>query len=54
MTDPVYGFFSVDYSQSEKQITEIWVANTLTGLLSLLGGYSTVLTGFFSLLLGNY
>ena len=32
----------------------IWVSNTFTGLLSNLGGYATVITGFFGLLLSNY
>lgn len=32
----------------------VWVANTVTGLLSALGGYSTVLTSFFAIVLANY
>lgn len=39
---------------SEEQTQHLWVAVTFTGILSNLGGYSTVLAGFFALLIGNY
>ena len=52
--NPIYGYFSVDWSQAEIESTHVWVANTLTGILSNLGGYSTVLTTFFGVLLTNY
>lgn len=50
----VYGYFSVDWSQNEGSEVHTWVSNTFTGLLSSLGGYSTVLTGIFGLLISNY
>ena len=51
---PIYGYYSVDYSMAEQQSKHLWVAVTFTGILANLGGYSTVLTGFFVLLIGNY
>ena len=52
--ESIFGFFSVDWSQSEEQLMHIWVASTITGMLSSIGGYSTVLSSFFALLLSNY
>ena len=53
---PIYlfGYYSVDFSQAEETRHNIWTSNTFTGLLSNLGGYSTVLSGFFGMLLANY
>lgn len=36
------------------ELTHTVTANTLIGLLSTIGGYSTVLVSFFGLLIGNY
>ena len=41
-------------SQDEESVKHIWVATTFIVILSNLGGYSTVITGTFALLLGNY
>ena len=49
-----YGYYQLDFSQAEEELLHIWVSNTFTGLLSNLGGYAAVITGFFGMLLGNY
>ena len=49
-----YGYYQLDFSQAELEITHIWVSATFTGLISNLGGYSSVLTGFGAFLIGNY
>lgn len=54
ITNSIYGYYAVDLNQSESSSIHVWNSNNILGLLSNLGGYSTVLTGFFALLIGNY
>ena len=49
-----FGYFTVDLSQSEQSGNHVWNSGNILGLLSNLGGYSTVLASFFALLIGNY
>ena len=44
----------MELSQSEEKYDKVWVANNLINVLSNLGGYATVLTSFFAVLIGNY
>ena len=48
--DETYGYLSVDFGQDEIVLNQLWVANSLVSLLAALGGYLTILTGFFGVL----
>ena len=52
--DATYGYFSVDWYQSEHSIKNLWASETFIGVLEKLGGYSSIIIAFIALLIGNY
>ena len=52
--EKIFGYFAVDWSQSELYQERTVSASNFITLLSTMGGYSTVLTGFFGMLIASY
>ena len=52
--EKIFGYFAVDWSQSELYHERTVSASNFITMLSTMGGYSTVLTGFFGMLIASY
>ena len=52
--DPTYGFITVGLFQNGYKNQVVWQSNTFQDILSDLGGFSSIVFGFFSILVLNY